>query len=457
MSLAHTVIALPVNGPMNTLTRAELAALLDTRNKGLHELFRRCVLAVLNTGSDIDNVNEILALHHAFKVDLVQRGGTVELLLENAPEDAFVDGQIIAGIQEHVHAVLWDILYVHNELASPGRFDLGRSADITDAVFHILRNAGVLQPSADSRLVVCWGGHAIGREEYEYTKQVGYELGLRGFDICTGCGPGAMKGPMKGAAVGHGKQRSAPGRYVGITEPGIIAAEAPNPIVNELVITPDIEKRLEAFVRIGHGFVVFPGGVGTLEELFYILGVLLHPANRGEVFPLVLSGPASAENYFTAIDDFVGTVLGSATQARYQIVLDDAKGTAAAVQAGIARALNYRAANNDARYFHWRLHVEDAFQKPFEPTHQTMTALNLSRANPPDQLAADIRRTFSGIVAANIKAAGQVATADKPFVIHGEKDITQPFERLLRRFEEQGRMTLQPATYSAAYRFETIA
>ncbi len=62
-----------------------------------------------------------------------------------------------------------------------------------------------------------------------------------------------MKGPMKGATIAHAKQRRAKTRYIGVTEPGIIAAESPNPIVNHLVIMPDIEKRLEAFVRIGHG------------------------------------------------------------------------------------------------------------------------------------------------------------------------------------------------------------
>ena len=69
------------------------------------------------------------------------------------------------------------------------------------------------------------------------------------------------------------------GRYLGISEPGIIAAESPNPIVNDLVIMPDIEKRLEAFVRTGHGIIVFPGGAGTAEEILYILGILLHPDN----------------------------------------------------------------------------------------------------------------------------------------------------------------------------------
>ena len=84
------------------------------------------------------------------------------------------------------------------------------------------------------------------------------------------------------AAIAHAKQRVADGRYIGITEPGIIASEAPNAIVNPLVIMPDIEKRLEAFVRLGHGIVVFAGGAGTAEEILYLLGILLDPASSGK-------------------------------------------------------------------------------------------------------------------------------------------------------------------------------
>ena len=69
------------------------------------------------------------------------------------------------------------------------------------------------------------GRHSITREEYDYTKEVGYQLGLRGLDICTGCGPGD-EGSHEGAAIGHAKQRIIGGQYLGITEPGIIAAEA---------------------------------------------------------------------------------------------------------------------------------------------------------------------------------------------------------------------------------------
>ena len=90
---------------------------------------------------------------------------------------------------------------------------------------------------------------------------------------------------MKGATIGHSKQRIRDGRYIGLTEPGIIAAEPPNAIVNQLVIMPDIEKRLEAFVRIGHGIVVFPGGAGTAEEILYLLGILLDPGNERAAVP----------------------------------------------------------------------------------------------------------------------------------------------------------------------------
>lgn len=44
----------------------------------------------------------------------------------------------------------------------------------------------------------------------------------------------------------------------GLTEPGIIAAEAPNAIVNQLCILLDIEKRLEAFACLAHGVIGFP-------------------------------------------------------------------------------------------------------------------------------------------------------------------------------------------------------
>jgi hypothetical protein len=51
------------------------------------------------------------------------------------------------------------------------------------------------------------------------------------------------------------------------------------------VIMPDIEKRLEAFVRLGHGIIVFPGGVGTAEEILYLLGPDAAPRQRHAAVP----------------------------------------------------------------------------------------------------------------------------------------------------------------------------
>ena len=130
-----------------------------------------------------------------------------------------------------------------------------------------MAQAGVLACGARPSVVGGGVGHWRSREEYDDGKGGGYQLGLRELDSCTGGGPGAMKGPMKGAHVAHAKQRRRQGRYLGISEPGIIAAEAPNPIVNELVIMPAIAKRLEASLPRAHGTLVFPRGVGPTEHL----------------------------------------------------------------------------------------------------------------------------------------------------------------------------------------------
>ena len=234
----------------------------------------------------------------------------IKLEIRNAPAPAFVDGEMIRGIKEQLFAVLRDVVFISNEIVESGRFDLEKPHDVTNAVFHILRNARLLEFKMRPNLIVCWGGHSIGNAEYKYTKKVGYEMGLRGLDVCTGCGPGAMKGPMKGATIGHAKQRIGTGRYIGLTEPGIIAAEPPNPIVNQLVIMPDIEKRLEAFVRVAHGIVIFPGGAGTAEEILYLLGILLDPANAEQPLPVVLTGPQESAAYFEQMSAFIGGTLG---------------------------------------------------------------------------------------------------------------------------------------------------
>ena len=417
-------------GSLENLSQQEMAQLLDRGQGGLYPLFRRCALAVLNSGSQSDDPTELFHKYRDFEIRIVRQSWGVKLEVTNAPAVAFVDGQMIHGVKEHLFAVLRDIVYIANEIVESGRFDLTEPASISNAVFCILRNARVLDGKGRLDLVVCWGGHSITREEYDYTKLVGYELGLRGLNVCTGCGPGAMKGPMKGATIGHSKQRIQHGRYVGLTEPGIIAAEPPNPIVNHLVIMPDIEKRLEAFARLAHGIVIFPGGVGTAEEILYLLGILLDPQNAAQPLPVVFTGPATSAAWLERLHEFIGLTLGTPGQSRYRIIVDDPAKAALAMVSGLSQVRQHRKLTGDAYNFNWTLRIPRDFQLPFEVSHASVAGLDLSSEQPPHVRAANLRRVFSAIVAGNVKEQGMRQIAEHgPFEIHGDHRLLQPLMR----------------------------
>jgi hypothetical protein len=434
---------------MNILSQAEVDQLQQSSTSELYNLYRNCSLAVLSAGSHSDDAEVIYQQHQDFNIQVLRIERGVKINLENPPEHAFVDGKIIRGIREHLSAVMRDILFINNRYQNmyciPDTF--------TDATFAILRNANAILPETEPRLVTCWGGHSIKHNEYKYTKDVGYQLGLRNFNICTGCGPGAMKGPMKGATIGHAKQRNKSGRYLGVTEPSIIAAEPPNAIVNELVIMPDIEKRLEAFVRLSHGIIIFPGGAGTAEELLYILGILLNEKNNNQILPIVLTGPSSATDYFTEIDTFIGATLGEKAQQLYSIVIDDAEKVATIMAKGLTQVLVNRKNTGDAFHFNWSLEIEEDFQHPFEPTHPNMSALSISHTLTTAELAANLRRVFSGIVAGNVKSGGIKAIREHgPFEISGDKNIMSLMDKLLASFVRQQRMKLPGSHYIPCYK-----
>jgi len=436
-------------GNMNLLSQAEIEQLQQSATSKIYQLYRNCSLAVLNAGSHTDDAEAIYKKFQDFQIQVLRRERGVKLALANPPTDAFVDGKIIKGIQELLSAVLRDILFTHNRYQA----DLEHTQQTTDLTFDILRNANVIIPESDPNLVTCWGGHSIYDNEYKYTKNVGYQLGLRGFNICTGCGPGAMKGPMKGATIAHAKQRNKDGRYIGLTEPSIIAAEPPNPIVNELVIMPDIEKRLEAFVRMSHGIIIFPGGAGTAEELLYILGIMLNPKNKEQKLPIILTGPKESSEYFIQIDRFIGATLGEEAQSLYQIIVDDPIAVAKAMRTALNDVLTYRKQTGDAYHFNWSLTIEANFQQPFEPTHESIENLPINYDLDTATLAANLRRIFSAIVAGNVKSQGIKAIRKHgPFKISGDKKIMKLMDNLLASFVEQQRMKLPGSKYVPCYK-----
>jgi hypothetical protein len=258
---------------------------------------------------------------------------------------------------------------------------------------------------------------------------------------------------MKGATIGHAKQRIQHGRYIGITEPGIIAAEPPNPIVTQLAIMPDIEKRLEAFVRLAHGIVVFPGGAGTAEEILYLTGILLEPANREQPFPIVLTGPQDSAAYFQHIERFISGTLGDEALRRLTVIIDDPPEVARRMVRGMDAVREFRRKASDSYNFNWLLSVPPQFQQPFEVTHASMRELNLKRAQPVHELAANLRRAFSGIVTGNVKAGGiQAIETLGPYELAGDPAIMLALDELLTAFVAQQRMRLPGSLYRPVYR-----
>ena len=222
--------------------------------------------------------------------------------------------------------------------------------------------------------------------------------------------------------------------------------------MNELVIMPDIEKRLEGFVRLSHGIIIFPGGAGTSEELLYILGILLNDKNQSQKLPIILTGPETSKAYFEEIDAFIGATLGKQAQDLYQIIVDDPAEVAKVLKESLSDVIDYRSKTGDGYHFNWALEIDDEFQVPFEPTHKNMAELNISTDQNIASLAANLRRVFSGIVAGNVKSEGIKQIREHgPFKISGQKDIMAKIDKLLRSFVEQQRMKLPGSAYTPCY------
>src|SRR3546814_9370192 len=138
------------------------------------------------------------------------------------------------------------------------------------------------------------------------------------------------------------------------------------------------------------------------------------------------------------IDKFIRLTLGEAATARYQIIVGDPEKVATQMAAGIRRVREYRLDEKDSFYFNWSLQVPLEFQQPFQPTHEAMAALDLHHGRKPHELAADLRRAFSGIVAGNVKEDGMRRIEEHgPFQIHGDTDMMESLDALLRAFVEQ--------------------
>ncbi|HEV7194693.1 MAG TPA: TIGR00730 family Rossman fold protein [Pedococcus sp.] len=135
---------------------------------------------------------------------------------------------------------------------------------------------------------------------YELGAEVAGKLVAAGYAVITGGGPGAMEAANKGA-------REAGGASVGLGielpfEQGL------NEYVNLGVNFRYFFARKTMFVKYARGFIVLPGGFGTLDELFE--AVTLVQTQKVTSFPIVLMG----RDYWAGLFDWLrGTVLDAGT------------------------------------------------------------------------------------------------------------------------------------------------
>jgi uncharacterized protein (TIGR00730 family) len=115
---------------------------------------------------------------------------------------------------------------------------------------------------------------------YRAAREMARELGHAGFAIITGGGPGIMEAANRGA-----REAGVPSVGLGIDLPGEMGV---NPYVDVALDFHYFFARKVMFVRYASGFVVFPGGFGTLDELFE--AATLRQTEKIRYFPIVLVG-----------------------------------------------------------------------------------------------------------------------------------------------------------------------
>lgn len=134
-------------------------------------------------------------------------------------------------------------------------------------------------------------------EYYKLAEEISYGLTQIGFGVITGGGPGIMEAANKGAKRGNGKSVG-----IGIKLP---FEDRLNPYVDhDYSINFDyFFARKVMFVKYAQGFIVLPGGLGTLDELFEALTLI--QTNKIGRFPIVLVG----KKYWSGLIDWMKQTL----------------------------------------------------------------------------------------------------------------------------------------------------
>ena len=126
---------------------------------------------------------------------------------------------------------------------------------------------------------------------YIMARSTAEELGKHGFSIMTGGGPGIMEAANRGA-----RDAGTPSIGCNIKLPH---EQGANPYCDHCVEFRYFFVRKVMLLKYSYGFVVLPGGYGTMDELFETLTLV--QTGKIDSFPIVLMGTA----YWDELDDFI--------------------------------------------------------------------------------------------------------------------------------------------------------
>jgi len=126
---------------------------------------------------------------------------------------------------------------------------------------------------------------------YKLAQQTAYEVTKAGFAVITGGGSGIMEAANKGAA-------EAGGRSIGLNIE-LPMEQIPNKYQNLSLHFRYFFCRKVMFLKYAHGFIVFPGGYGTMDEFFESL-VLIQTLKQA-TFPVILMG----SEYWQGLTDWM--------------------------------------------------------------------------------------------------------------------------------------------------------
>lgn len=135
---------------------------------------------------------------------------------------------------------------------------------------------------------------------YQMTRLVGAEISKLGFTVMTGGGPGIMEAANRGAKDVNGKSVAC--------NIELSHEQQPNPYLDSFVTMDHFFVRKVLLFKYSYAFVVMPGGMGTMDEMFEALTLI--QTKKIESFPVILMGKDYWKNLLNMLDEMViaGTI-----------------------------------------------------------------------------------------------------------------------------------------------------